>query len=421
MSRKILTLLIVGLMILTQIQSIHAEDTQPEPDVTAPAYIIMDAKTGTVLYGKNVDQKVYPASTTKIMTILLALKYGDIQKSFTVSDFDVFSLEDGASNIALEPGEVIRMEDALYAAGIPSANDACNGIAEAVGGTYDQFIEMMNKEANDAGAKNTHFANPHGLHDDNHYTTPYDLAMVMRQGIKVNGFTKYLSTDEYVIPATNKHEERELYTHNSLIYNESPYYVEGIQASKTGYTEEANLTLISYAKRGDVELIVAAFGLPDSKTNFQESQNLFNYGFEHYTAQSTLNINIPIPETTLPSNYHFSAKHFYACDIPENVTAYKDTIQYPITAKITLEPISKEAVKGDVIGKLEYKQDGKVLSTTNVYLNTKIFKFDIFDFILIILGIILILLILVIMGLFALRYFVRRKRRKQRAKKRYHY
>lgn len=419
MFRKILIFLIVGIMAWTHIQPLSATETEPE--ITAPAYIIMDAKTGTVLYGKNIDQQVYPASTTKIMTILLALKYGNIQQSITMTDFDVFSLEEGASNIALEPGEVIKMEDALYAAGIPSANDACNGIAETVGGTYDQFIEMMNTEAKNAGAVNTHFANPHGLHDDNHYTTPYDLAMIMRLGISVEGFTKYLSTDEYVIPQTNMHEARELYTHNSLIYTESPYYVEGIQASKTGYTEQANLTLISYAKRGDVELIVAAFGLPDSKTNFQESQTLFNYGFEHYTSISTLDIHIPIPEATLPKNYHFSAKHFYACDIPEKITANKDTTLYPITAQITLEAISKEAVKGDKIGKLEYKQDGKVISTTDVLLNTKIFKFDILDFILIILGVIFILLVLTVISLFALRAFIRRKRRKQRTKKRYHY
>lgn len=421
MLKKLFTLLLILTIFMSQTQPTYALNLPTEPDVSAPSYIIMDAKTGNVLYGRNIDEKVYPASTTKIMTILLALKYGNMNQTLTTSEFDVFSLEYGASNIALQPDENIPMKDALYAASIVSANDACNTIASAIGGTYENFIDMMNKEAKEAGAKNTNFVNPHGLHDDNHYTTPYDLAMIMRYGVQIEGYTDILSADEYTIPATNKFEEREMYTHNSLIFNESTYYVEGIQASKTGYTEQANLTLISYAKRGDVELIVGAFGLPDKVANFQTSKELFEYGFEHYTAYPTLEISIPISEATLPKGYHFKAKHFYASDVPETITAYKDVSEYPITSEITLNPIQKDTKQGDIIGRLEYKQNNEIISTTNVYLNTDIYKFDILDLILTILGILLVIIVIIVMSLFILRAYIRRKRRKLRAKKRYHY
>lgn len=400
------------------IQSLSPSFAAEEPQVISPAFVVMDANTGAVLYGKNINQKVYPASTTKIMTILLALKYGNIQNMATVSDFDVYSLEEGASNIALEPGEQIKIEDALYAAGIPSANDACNTIATAVGGNYDKFIEMMNTEAMSAGAIGTHFANPHGLHNDDHYTTPYDLAMIMKAGLAVDGFTTYLSQTSYEFPATNMNDVRYFYSHNQALLEDSDYYIEGIQATKTGYTDEAQCTLISYVKHNDKDLIVAVFDLPDSISYYTDTIALLNYIDDHYDYFNTNTVRIEIPEVDLPIHYHFKSRHFYTTTPPATLLAHTNTNQYPITASIQFNQLNETSTIDSVIGQLEYKQNGQTLFTTAVYLNTTIYHFDFTDLLFWVLLIVLSIIIILVITAFLLRYYIRRKRRLTRAYKR---
>ena len=151
MLKKFTLTILTLVMMSTYIQPIKAAEF---PDVHTDHFIVMDAKTGNVLYGKNINEKVYPASTTKIMTILLALKYGDMNKTVKMTQEDIDSLDEGASTIYLTDEEELTMEEALYAAGIPSANDACMGISHTVANSTAEFVEMMNNEAKSFGANN---------------------------------------------------------------------------------------------------------------------------------------------------------------------------------------------------------------------------------------------------------------------------
>ena len=243
--------------------------------------VLMDAKTGQILFEKNMNDKAYPASTTKIMTGLLALEKGSLDDVVTMSRDAVFRIERGSSNIALDTDEQILLKDLIYALAIRSANDAANGIAEHIAGTYEGFIDLMNKRAKELGANNTHFVNPNGLYSDDHYSTAYDMALILRQGIQTPGFLEFFNKRNYTIPPTNlKDEERVLYNANSLLMGR--YGDVGLIASKTGYTVKTKHTLVTAAQKGNRVLIAVALNSDHPKDKYYDTKKLLEYGFSEF-------------------------------------------------------------------------------------------------------------------------------------------
>ena len=243
--------------------------------------VLMDAKTGQVLFEKNMNEKEAPASTTKIMTGLLALEKGNLDDIITMSKEAVFSIERNSSNIALDVNEQISLRNALYGMAIHSANDAANGIAEYVGGTNENFINMMNAKAKELGALNTHFLNSNGLYDENHYSTAYDMALILREGIQNPKFLEFFNKRTYTIPPTNlKDKERVLYNANSILMGR--WGDVGLIASKTGYTVKAQHTLVTAAKRGNRTLIVVVLNSDRPRDKYADTVKLLKYGFEEF-------------------------------------------------------------------------------------------------------------------------------------------
>lgn len=244
--------------------------------------VLIDADTGTVLYNKNMNRQMYPASITKIMTAMLALELADVNEVMTASHNAVYSLPYNTSHIALAEGEQLTLENALYALGIESANDAANVIAEHIGGTTEEFAKLMTQKAYSLGAVNTNFTNPHGLPEDTHYTTAYDMALITAAAIKTEGFNSYFSTNRYDMPTTNMRDVvRQFWNANYYIngYEEC----EGLLMSKTGWTEEAQHTLVTAAKRGDMTLIAVVMSSTHKGDKFDDTTALLDYGFENYT------------------------------------------------------------------------------------------------------------------------------------------
>ena len=225
------------------------------PATASQTSVVMDVSTGQVLVEKEMNQQMYPASITKIMTVLLALENADPATVHTMSYEATHSIDPGSTHIALTEGEQITLKDLIYATMVASANDAANGIAECVGGSIDQFVEMMNEKAKEIGAVNTHFVNANGLHDPDHYTTAYDMALITQYALGVEGFREYWCAEEYTIQPTNKQsQERNLGTQHSM-FVESQFTYEGCTGGKLGYTDEARHTSVTTAKRGELELI----------------------------------------------------------------------------------------------------------------------------------------------------------------------
>ena len=281
MKIKAAVLLVVAMLLSFVVPASALTDIQ----LVSETAVLINGETGQVLYDKNMHQKMFPASITKVMTGMLALENAAPDEVMTMSHYAVFSIGRGTSHIALDENENITVEQAMYALSIESANDAANGLAEHVAGTTEDFANMMNEKAKECGALNTHFVNPHGLHDEEHYSTAYDMARITMSAIKTEGFNTYFWETKYEIPPTNKQEEtRYLRSSNDLL--KGKYECEGIFMSKNGWTGEAKNTLITAAERNGVTLIAVVMKSGKTEEKFEDTAKLLNWGFENYKAHT---------------------------------------------------------------------------------------------------------------------------------------
>lgn len=250
------------------------------PALDAAAYVLMAADSGEILAASNADARRYPASTTKIMTMVLALEAvarGEAQLDDTVTTSE-YAASMGGSQVYLYPGETRTLEEMLIAVAVGSGNDASVAVAEHIGGTMGSFVEMMNKRAADLGMTGTHYANPHGLHDAEHYTTAADMAKLAHHAISVPGLLDYTGIYEYQFRGEPK--PLVLWNTNRLLK-----WYDGTDGLKTGYTSEAGRNLVATAKRGDMRLISVVMGVVPMHGHFTESMELLNYGFNNYAYQ----------------------------------------------------------------------------------------------------------------------------------------
>ena len=251
------------------------------PKVVAETAIVMDMDSGQILYAKGIDEKRYPASTTKIMTAWIALENSSLSEEVTFTAEAVNSIEPQSTHIGIKPGEILTMEQSLYAVLLASANEVSNGVAEHVGGSISEFVDMMNAKAASLGCVNTQFANPSGLHDDNHYTTARDLAIITSAAYKNKIFRDIIKTEYYIEPTTNiTNEERWLNNHHKMLVPGNRHY-EGCTGGKTGYTTDAGNTLVTCANRNGINLVavVLADTLADQYT---DTAALLDYGFNNF-------------------------------------------------------------------------------------------------------------------------------------------
>lgn len=265
------------------------EATQlPEPPRIQSDYaILIEMKSGAILYEKNAREKAFPASTTKVMTALLTMERCQMDDSLTFSYRATHELPAGSSHIARTENEVMTIEECLYGMMVASANEVAQGLAEHISGSFESFASLMTLRAYELGAINTNFVNAHGFHDPNHYTCPYDLALMMREAMKHDLLKTIMGTEKYQIPPTNKHHEiTYLQMKHPLLSNAEEMKYPYAVAGKTGYTEEAGNTLVTYAKQGDLDLICVVMHAPSSKVTGEDSVALFNYGFQNFHCMS---------------------------------------------------------------------------------------------------------------------------------------
>lgn len=248
--------------------TVSASAQEPSPDIMAKSAIIIEAQTGKILYEKNAYEKRPPASTTKMMTLIIALEKANLADIVTTSEQ---ASQTEGSTLWLSPGEKMKMLDLLYGMILVSGNDATVAVAEHISGSVAKFAELMNEKAAALGAKDTHFTNPNGLPDDQHYSTAYDLALIAANGYKNPTFANIVSTINRKMPWAGKNQERDLYNENKLLWQ-----YEGGNGVKTGYTDAAGRCLVSAANRNGVQLIAVVL---DSDYMWTDSYKLLDYGF----------------------------------------------------------------------------------------------------------------------------------------------
>ena len=253
------------------------------PQIYSEAGIVMDADSGAVLYAKNIDSPHYPASITKILTGLVAIENNELTDIVTIAKEDYNFLKKGDNHIGLKENEQITMEDALHGTLLASGNEVAHAVASNTEGGYDHFIELMNDKAKKLGCKNSNFVNSHGLHDDAHYTTARDMALIASAAFHNEIFMKISGTLEYTIPTTNvTNETRNIAQHHKMMFNWSKRYNEYCVGGKTGYTDDALNTLVTFVSRDGVNLVAVILRAHGSGNNYRDTQVMLDYAFENF-------------------------------------------------------------------------------------------------------------------------------------------
>ncbi len=328
----------------------------PSLTVSAKSAILIEAESGEIIFSKNADQRLPMASTTKIMTALVAIENADISKTVAVSPTAV-GVE--GSSVYLYANEKMTLEDLLYAMMLESANDAATAIAIEVGGSVEGFAEMMNAKARAMGLSDTHFENPHGLDGDSHYTTAYELALIAREALSNDKFREICSTYKKTIPLNETEGVRLLLNHNKLLRS-----YDGAIGVKTGFTKKSGRCLVSAAEREGLQFIAVTLGAPD---DWRDHASMLDYGFSLYEARVLCDIG---------SFSYVMPISGGDCDHVVLENAHKITVILPKTAsdidcvvelpRFCIAPVRE----GEEIGKLVYYLDGKKIAESAIVAKT---------------------------------------------------
>ena len=360
-----------------------AGDEKPElpadPDILAKAALLVDANTGTVVYAKGEHEELYPASLTKIMTALLTLEAIDAGKlsmdqELTATATAREGLSSDGSSAGIKVGETMSVRNLLYCMRVVSANEACDILAEAVSGSVSAFVAAMNAKAADLGCENTHFVNPNGLHDPQHYTSAWDMYLITKAAMEYPNFMTICDTAAYPVPATNLNAERKLYTTNHLLSNWRVIGYRNTEAHgiKTGTTDAAGHCLVSSAMRGSLHFISVILGADRVVENgvgnirsFSETTRMFNYGFDNFTYKTIVEEKEVIQEVPVSLSKMDHVTVHPAKDI--EVLLPKVLGAGDLERTITLEePVEAPVEKGQKLGTMTLSYDGVTYATVDL-------------------------------------------------------
>ena len=356
--------------------------------VEAGAAILVDVDHGQVLYAQNAHARMYPASITKIMTTLLTLEAVDrgqlsLEQVVTASENLHTGIGEGASNADIRVGEQMRIIDLLYSAMLPSANEACNVLAEAVSGSVASFVALMNQRAEMLGMADTHFSNTHGYHDDDHYTSAYDIALMSREAMDHELFRTMAAAASYTLPATNEHEQRVIRSTNALISNWSiPGYIYPYATGvKTGSTIEARFCLASAAGKNGRNLIAVVLGAENptvdnarQRLQFSESIRLLDWGFDNFAHHAILDdtrLDIAEVEVTLSSEANYVAvrpEGSLSAVLPHDL----DPAGFTYTPVLDSRSIAAPVEEGQVLGSIHISYEGRDFGTVDLVAATSL-------------------------------------------------
>lgn len=368
---RFLSLFLILAFVLPCIPSAAALE-DPAPACTAA--LLVDDTYGEILYEMNTHEKRYPASITKVMTSMLALEA--VERGELSLD-DVITAPEGiynglaadGSTANIKSGEQMTLRDLLYCVLLPSANEACNVIAYVVSGGIEDFVALMNQRAAELGMTGTHFANTHGLHDENHYTTAWDIYLMSVEAMKNATFREIVSTAQYFVPATNVSEQREFYNTNALLSNLKyrGYVYQPAIGIKTGSTGEAGYCLVSAAEQDGRTLYCVVLGAElvkqedqsYTRMNFAESARLLKWGFANFSYRTILESSDPLDqiEVTLSDTDRVlvRAEGSLSALLPNDV----DTDDFVRTIIRDADSVEAPVAEGQVLGKVALSYEDK--------------------------------------------------------------
>ena len=324
------------------------------PVLTAPAYILIEQSSGKVLHGHNMYQQMYPASTTKIMTAMLALENLQLEDSITLPD-DFINV--GETSLGLLPGATQNVEELLMAMMLRSANDAAQAVAIGVSGSEEAFVEQMNARVAELGLSHTHFVNPHGLHDANHYTTAYDLAQIARAALDNPDFCRIINTESCTVHKLNGEDDFEVYNRNNLLTQ-----YELADGVKTGYTKQAGNCFVASATNAEGMQLIAV--VLSSENIYDDAQALLEWGFDNFgrtliVDANTVKGSLPVLNGGREQVAVLTEKPLYFIGASEEAADFAENIELPAS-------ITAPVHRGEVVGALTYTDANGDTYSTNL-------------------------------------------------------
>ena len=361
---RFLSLILLFTLALSLVPSSAAPavPNQEDLDLFCTHAVLLDANHGEILYDMKANERAYPASITKLMTVLLvleAIEYGQLSLSTPVAagETRMQNVTYSYVNAELKLGEVLTVEELLYLVILPSYADACNVLAVAVDGTIEDFVDHMNRKASELGCQNTHFTNPVGMHNENHYSTAYDLALILKACLEYDTYLEIAKVPKYTLHATDMSGPREMYNTNALVstWRYSGYIYDKCIAGKTGNTDEAGRCLAAAAKDGDEVLISVLLGSGPMEVpgdtelrqgQFRESKRLLEYGFNNFHRVTITKDSEPVDKVKVTMSRQADEvnvkaqgsitrtlpKSMDVDDIETRVTLFEDTVEAPVEA-----------------------------------------------------------------------------------------
>ena len=370
--KKVLCFVLMCLMLIPwTVEPVKAEELKLAE--SAKSAILLEPTTGEIIFEKNSHEKLHPASMTKMMSMLLiieAIENGVISwdEMVTVSE-NAASM--GGSQILLEVGEQMSVHDLFKGIAVASGNDAVVAMAEKIGGSEAIFVDMMNERAQELGLTDTHFKNPHGLDDDDHYSSAYDMAMIGKELVKhekVLEFTKIY--EDYL----RQNTDRKIWLVNT---NKLVRFYEGVDGLKTGYTASAGYCLTATAKKGSSRFLAVAMGEPDSKTRNQEISEMLDYAFAQYEVEIMLDKDSVIKTIEVEKG-----KNKFVDLVPLNEVSFlnkKGTNKKNATYEISIDKVKAPVKEGDIVGNLKIKEDENVIREVPITVRESVEKCNLFE------------------------------------------
>ena len=347
------------------------------PDISCKAACLMDAGSGAVLYGKNMDSVNFPASITKILTCLIAAEHCSMDETVTFSTEAVFGIDKGSSNVGMDVGQSITMEEALYCIMLASANEVASAVAEHVAGSIEEFAKMMNDKAASLGCSNTHFANANGLPNEDHYTTAHDMALIAR-AFNANDTLRHIAgTVNYEVKATPTQPDTFVMSNHHKMYPNKEYAYEYVTWGKTGYTVAAGSTLVTCAKKDGLDLICVVMRA-DNPAHYEDTRKLLDYGFDNFKK---------ITVADYEKSYDIGSADFFATDSSifgdsNNILSIDPSDQMTIPKDMPFESLDSEVIYTDnlmnVIATVRYTYTGNYVGYATI--NVADSEVDSYDF-----------------------------------------
>lgn len=385
MKKKIFIILILLFNILIPISAEELEEPTPEPvlqditpggpEISAEAAILIDAKTGMVLYRKNADDRKEPASITKIMTVYLATLNLDDETYIKASQDAIFGFDRNSSHIWLTPDENVRAIDLEYASFLSSANDASNMLAEGVSNTQGDFVNLMNQTVVELGLNNTHFTNAHGLSDFDHYTSAYDMAMITRVALKNEKFKTIFETKSYEMPPTNKQESKRLFANGNNMIKNGEFYYEYATGGKIGWTPEAGYTMVTTASKDNMDLIAVVLGVFEKDDRYKDTKALFEYGFSNYKTMVIKGDEIQVETVEIKKDGKLWATANFSVDVNFNILLPFNADESKVTTSTEIRhKEDPNKIEGYVIINIDGQKAGEAIMNKEVEIYDISFK-----------------------------------------------